>query len=92
MALEPRVGDTIARYRLDAEIGRGGVGVVYRAHDLNLERDVALKVLSDELAASASYRARFLREARILGSIDEPHVIPIFDSGDSDGVLYIAIV
>ena len=84
-------GDVIAGYRLDELAGRGGMGVVFRATHIALERQVAVKLIAPELAADEKFRQRFQRESRVAASIDHPHVIPIFDAGDEDGQLYVAM-
>src|SRR4051794_26341782 len=84
-------GAEIAGYRLEAQIGRGGMGVVYRATQLDLGRTVALKVIAPELAQDESFRTRFQGEWRTAASIDHPNVIPLFEAGEADGVLYIAM-
>ena len=71
--------------------GRGGMGIVYRAVHLRLERTVALKVISPELAADEGFRRRFQREAQLAASIDHPNVIEIYDADESDGQLYITM-
>jgi serine/threonine-protein kinase len=81
----------IAGYRIEARIGRGGMGEVYRAVQLSLGRRVALKVLVPELAADDRFRRRFLRESRIAASIDHPSIIPIYEAGEDGGRLYIAM-
>jgi serine/threonine protein kinase len=81
----------VAGYRIEARLGRGGMGEVYRAVQLDLGRRVALKVLSPELAADDGFRRRFLRESRIAASIDHPNVIPIYQAGEDNGLLYIAM-
>src|SRR5205809_4035216 len=80
-----------AGYRIEAFVGRGGMGVVYRARDLALERDVALKLLAPELAEDIRFRERFLRESRLAASLDHPAIIPIYDAGEVGGHLYIAM-
>jgi DNA-binding beta-propeller fold protein YncE len=85
------VGSRIAGYRLDEETGRGGMAVVYRAYDTRLERPVALKVLAPELARDAAFRQRFIRESRTAAAVDHPNIIPIFEAGEADGVLFIAM-
>jgi Protein kinase domain len=86
------VGATIAGYRMEDVAGRGGMGVVYRAHDSALERVVALKVIAPEHARDAKYRRRFVREALATAGLDHPNVIPVYDAGeDEDGQLYIAM-
>ena len=86
-----RIGTELAGYRLEALLGRGGMGVVYRAHDLALDRNVALKLLAPELAEDARFRERFLTESRLAASLDHPNVVPIYDAGEVDGQLYIAM-
>lgn len=85
------VGGQVAGYRLDALVGRGGGGVVYRATHLHLGRTVALKLLAPELAADQDFQRRFEREARTAGALDHPHIVPVYDAGDADGVLYLAM-
>jgi YVTN family beta-propeller protein len=85
------VGTQIAGYRLEELIGRGGMGVVYRAHDVALERPVALKLLAPSLAEDPSFRERFLVESRLAASLDHPNVVPIYDAGEVEGQLYLAM-
>ena len=84
-------GQQIAGFRLEHEIGHGGMAVVYRAQDLALGRTVAVKLLAPELARNKSFRLRFASESRAAAAIDHPHIIPVFAAGESDGVLYIAM-
>src|SRR5262245_31928588 len=72
------------RYRLDSEIGRGGMGVVYRATDLELMREVAVKVVSDSGPSDA--RQRLLREARAAAALNHPHIISVYDVGEAEGL------
>jgi hypothetical protein len=88
---DTRIGTQIAGYRLEAVLGRGGMGVVYLAADLRLGRAVAVKLLAPELAADQTLVERFLRESRIAASIDHPHVIPVYEAGEDEGVLFIAM-
>lgn len=85
MAEMPRVGDDIGRYRLDEQIGWGGMGVVFGATDRVLGRRVALKVVSASLSDSAEFLQRFHREAALLAKLDSPHVVSIYDYGEQDG-------
>jgi hypothetical protein len=85
------LGSEIAGYRIDAVAGRGGMGVVYRATDVELEREVALKLISRELTEDDSFRERFKRESRLAASIRHPCVVTVFRAGEEDGLLYIAM-
>jgi serine/threonine-protein kinase len=85
------LGDTLGEYRIDALLGRGGMGTVYLATHERLGRKVALKLLAPELADDDAFRARFLRESRLAASLDHPSVIPIYDANEIDGVLYLAM-
>jgi Protein kinase domain len=87
----PRIGTIFAGYRIEALRGRGGMSVVYRAENPRLGNVVALKLLSPDLAEDESFRERFVRESRTAASIAHPHIIPIYDAGDAEGVLYIAM-
>jgi serine/threonine-protein kinase len=80
-----------AGYRIDRRVGRGGMGVVYRATDLTLDRAVALKVLSEDLAGDEGFRRRFVTESKLAASLDHPNVLPIHAAGEHDGILYIAM-
>ena len=84
-------GSLLAGYRVEDEIGRGGMAVVYRAYDDHLDRRVALKVLAPELARDEVFRARFIQESRIAAATEHPNIIPVFSAGEADGVLYIAM-
>jgi DNA-binding beta-propeller fold protein YncE len=88
---EPSIGSTLAGYRIEALIARGGMGVVYRATHLGLERPVALKVIARELADRDGFRQRFLRESRLAASLDHPAVVPVYDSREVDGELIVAM-
>src|SRR5215471_14315040 len=85
------VGSRIGEYRLEEQIGQGGMAVVFRAQDERLQRQVALKILSPALAADRAFRHRFIRESRSAAAADDPHIIPVFEAGDADGVLFIAM-
>lgn len=84
-------GSRIAGYRLGEQIGRGGMAVVFRAQDERLERQVALKILSPALAADETFRHRFILESRSAAAVDDPYIIPVFEAGEADGVLFIAM-
>jgi serine/threonine protein kinase len=87
----PLVGDEFAGYRVRSVLGRGGMSVVYQAENLRLSSVIALKVLAPELASDDVFRARFLEESRIAASLNHPNVIPIYDMGSQDDLLYIAM-
>jgi serine/threonine protein kinase len=91
MAGLPLVGDEFAGYRVRSVLGRGGMSVVYQAENLRLSSVIALKVLAPELASDDVFRARFLEESRIAASLNHPNVIPIYDMGSQDDLLYIAM-
>jgi Protein kinase domain len=84
-------GTDFVGYRIEDVIGRGGMGVVYRAHDLRLKRTVALKLVAPELALDERFRERFARETELAMSLEHPNVVPIYDAGDVDGRLYLAM-
>ncbi|MCQ8770414.1 serine/threonine-protein kinase [Streptomyces telluris] len=85
------IGRRIAGYEVESEIGRGGMAVVYRARDLRLGRIVALKLLAPELARNDTFRKRFGHESQVAAAIDHPHIVPVFEAGEADGLLYIAM-
>jgi YVTN family beta-propeller protein len=87
--LEP--GDIFAGHRVTGVAGRGGMGVVYRAVQLDLDRAVALKLIAPALAEDPAFRERFVRESRLAAAIDHPNVIPIYYTGEHEGALYIAM-
>jgi tetratricopeptide (TPR) repeat protein/TolB-like protein/predicted Ser/Thr protein kinase len=85
------IGRRLSHYEIVEEISRGGMGVVYRAHDVNLVRDVALKVLPDDLVHDAERRERLLQEARAASALEHPHIGVIHEVGEADGVTFIAM-
>ncbi|MGO8959656.1 MAG: serine/threonine-protein kinase [Streptosporangiaceae bacterium] len=84
-------GSRIASYRLGEQIGRGGMAVVFSAHDDRLDRLVALKILAPGLALDDAFRQRFIGESRTAAAVDDPHIIPVYEAGESNGVLFIAM-
>ena len=87
----PVPGAVLAGYRLGEVVGRGGMGVVFRAEDVALGRPVAVKVMAAQLAADPEFRARFQREARLAATLDHPHVVDVYAAGESAGHLYLAM-
>jgi serine/threonine-protein kinase len=85
------MGSELLGYRVERVLGRGGMGVVYLAYQVVLDRMVALKLLAPELAEDDEFRARFLRESRLAASLDHPNIVPVFDAGEVEGRLYIAM-
>jgi serine/threonine kinase PknH len=83
------VGVEIGPYRIEGELGRGGMGTVYRAFDTRRRRTVALKLLADDLAGDETFRERFRREAHTAAQLGDPHVIPLHDFGEVDGRLFL---
>ncbi|MGZ5413338.1 MAG: nSTAND1 domain-containing NTPase, partial [Solirubrobacterales bacterium] len=88
---DPRVGTELADYRIESLLGWGGMSVVYLAEDLRLKRSVALKLLAASLAVDESFRDRFLHESELAASIDHPNIIPIYEAGTTDDLLFIAM-
>ena len=87
--LAARVAEALGTaYTIEGEIGRGGMGVVYRARDERLKRRVAIKVLPPELAFQQEIRERFTREAQTAGQLLHPHIVPIYSVGEGDGLVY----
>ena len=87
----PGVGEGFGDFRIDAELGRGGMGVVFRATQLSLNRPVALKVLDPRLASDAEFTRRFTHEATILAGMSSPHVVQVYGHGQVGDCLYLAM-
>lgn len=87
----PRPGAVIAGYRLEERIGRGGMAVVFRAVDERLGRLVALKILSPGLTADNAFHIRFINESRAAAAVEHPHIIPVYEAGETAGMLFIAM-
>jgi hypothetical protein len=88
MAPSRLVGRTLGTFEILASLGAGGMGEVYRARDARLGRDVALKVLPEDVAEDPNRRARFEREARLIGAVSHPNILSLFDVGESDGIVF----
>jgi YVTN family beta-propeller protein len=91
LSVDPRIGTELLGYRIDAQIGRGGMSVVYLSEDLRLKRRVALKLLAPALAEDEAFRERFLEESQLAASLDHPNVVPIYAAGEAGDELYIAM-
>lgn len=81
-------GQMLGPYRIINQIGQGGMATVYKAYQPSMDRNVAIKVLPGQLAESAEFIQRFQQEARIIANLEHPHILPVFDFGESDGVTY----
>jgi serine/threonine protein kinase len=84
-------GFEIAGYRIEQVLGHGGMAVVYRAEDTRLGRKVALKLMTTPLTDSQQFRQRFIRESRLAASLDHPNIVPIYEAGEAEGQLFIAM-
>jgi len=91
MKPEDRVGTAFGGYQIESIIGRGGMGLVFRAEHVGLKRRVALKLLTPQLAGDESFRQRFVRESQLAASIDHPNIIPIYEAGEIDGEYFLAM-
>jgi streptogramin lyase/tRNA A-37 threonylcarbamoyl transferase component Bud32 len=91
VSADPWIGSEFLGYRIEATLGRGGMGVVYRAYDPRLKRRVALKLLAPELAEDARFRERFLREVELAALLEHPNVVPVHGAGEIDGQLYLVM-
>jgi serine/threonine protein kinase/subtilisin-like proprotein convertase family protein len=84
-------GSTFGLYRIESLLGRGGMSVVYLAEDTRLGRRVAIKVLSSELAADDAFRSRFVRESQLAAGLEHPNIVPVYEAGEAEGQLFIAM-
>ncbi|MFN8121068.1 MAG: serine/threonine-protein kinase [Thermoleophilia bacterium] len=85
------IGRVLEGYRIESELGRGGQAVVYRATQLALQRQVALKIVSHQLSADPSFLERFKREGIAAANLDHPHVIPVYEAGEADGMAFLSM-
>ena len=84
-------GQMLGSYRIIGQIGQGGMASVYKAYQASMDRNVAVKVLPGELAESKEFAGRFQQEARIIAHLEHPHILPVFDYGESDGISYLVM-
>ena len=85
------IGGTLSHYRILEELGRGGMGVVYKAEDTKLQRTVAIKILRSEIAKNPVLVERFQSEARAIARVDNENVLKIYDVGQEDGLYYMVV-
>ncbi|GAA1513928.1 hypothetical protein GCM10009677_53840 [Sphaerisporangium rubeum] len=90
-SMPPLAGARVGDYDVEAVVGRGGMATVYRARDRRLGRAVALKVLAPQLTQDPRFRDRFVRESRLVAAVDHPNIIPIYEAGERDDLLFIAM-
>src|SRR5205085_2563119 len=88
---ELRTGEEFAGHRIEGVLGRGGMGVVYRANDLRLNRMAALKVITPALSADEDFRRRFQRESELAASVQQQNIVTIYQAGEADGLLYVTM-
>ena len=85
-------GQMLGPYRIISQIGKGGMANVYKAYQPSVDRDVAIKVLPSQLAETKEFATRFHQEARIIAKLEHPHILPVFDYGESEGVSYFVML
>jgi serine/threonine protein kinase len=91
VAGDPAIESVFAGHRIEAVVGRGGMGVLYRAEEESSRRTVALKLIAPELAADEAFRRRFEREARLAAALDHPHIVPVYRAGEFEGRLFLTM-
>src|SRR5574337_301821 len=84
-------GQELGPYRIINQIGQGGMATVYKAYHAAMDRYVAVKILPRQLSESAEVSGRFQQEARISANLEHPHILPVHDSGESDGITYLVM-
>ena len=89
--MDQLVGQTIYRYKIISLLGAGGMGAVYKARDVTLQRDVALKIMHPQFALQPDFQERFLQEARTAARFDQPSIVKVHDFGQHQGMLYIVM-
>ena len=89
--MEQLVGQTLNRYKINALLGEGGMGAVFKAFDITLQRDVAFKVMHPQFARQPDFQKRFLQEARTAARLDHPSIVKVFDFGHLNDLLYIVM-
>src|SRR5262250_1890328 len=87
----PMIGQSLSHYRIEAELGRGGMGVVFRAHDELLRRNVAVKLLHEDVVSEVAHRERILSEARAASALNHPGITTIYEVGEARGRFFIVM-
>src|SRR5262245_52316455 len=85
------VGRTLGPYKLETMLGKGGMATVYRAYQTAVKRYVAIKVMSPEIADQPGFVERFGREAEVIASLEHPHILPVIDYGNAEGIHYLVM-
>lgn len=91
MSSDPLLGQVIGNYQIEERLGRGGMATVYRARQLNMQRDVAIKIMSAELADDPQFVARFEREAQVIAALEHPRILPVHDFGHEGDLFYLVM-
>src|SRR5438477_3616807 len=89
--MDPMIGQALGHYRIEAKLGEGGMGVVYRAVDTHLDRPVAIKILRADATANLDRKRRFVQEAKAASALNHPNIVHIYDISSSDGTDFIAM-
>src|ERR1044071_2452815 len=89
--MDPMIGQALGHYRIEAKLGEGGMGVVYRALDTHLDRPVAIKILRADATGNAERKRRFMQEAKAASALNHPNIIHIYDISSSEGTDFIAM-
>src|SRR5437870_457758 len=89
--MDPMIGQSLGHYRIEAKLGEGGMGVVYRAFDTHLDRPVAIKILRADATSSPERKRRFVQEAKAASALNHPNIVHIYDISSSDGMDFIAM-
>src|SRR5436190_17225482 len=89
--MDPMIGQALGHYRIEAKLGEGGMGVVYRAYDTHLDRPVAIKILRPDATSSPERKLRFLQEAKAASALNHPNIIHIYDISSTAGTDFIAM-
>src|SRR3990172_6026349 len=85
------IGQTVSHYKIVEKLGEGGMGVVYKAQDLKLDRPVAIKFLSSHLSASEENKARFIQEAKAVAALNHPHILGVYEIDEQDGSVFLVM-